>query len=216
VGAVSGKLLFMTRAGDKTDQIYTTGHLLTRSRAPVNRGYKQKDVGQLENLEMIFAANGAAPLYRREMLEDVSINDDFFCEDFFMYGEDHDLGWRAQLQGWKCAYAPKAIGYHVGFGSGAIRNFYIRSQFTRNRYLTLIRNDQLLDFVIDLPYILAYELIWQAYTLFHSPKRLPAHWIGILQAIGAIGKTYTARKEIQQRRRVERGYIRSFFVSKLW
>lgn len=216
VGMVSGKLLFMTADGEKTDRIYTTGHLLPRSRAPANRGYKQKDVGQFENLEMIFAANGAAPLYRREMLEDVSIDNEFFCKDFFMYGEDHDLGWRAQLQGWKCAYTPKAIGYHIGFGNGAIRNFYIQSQFTRNRYLTLVRNDQLTDFVIDLPFILAYELIWQAYTLLRTPKRILAHWIGILQAIGATRKTFRARKEIQQRRGVERRYIRSFFVSKLW
>lgn len=114
IGTISGKLFFMTTHGEKTDRIYTTGHLLTRSRAPANRGYKVRDVGQFENLEMIFAANGAAPLYRREMLEDISINDEFFCEDFFMYGEDHDLGWRAQLQGWKCAYTPKAIGYHIG------------------------------------------------------------------------------------------------------
>ncbi len=115
IGSVMGKLLFMKSSGEKTDTIYSTGHLLTKSRSPTNRGYKRKDIGQFDKEEFIFAANGAAPLYSRVMLEDIAMDSDYLCEDFFIYGDDHDLGWRSQLRGWKCVYTPAAIGFHVGF-----------------------------------------------------------------------------------------------------
>src|SRR3712207_7146810 len=36
-------------------------------------------------------------LYRRTMIEDISIDGDFFDPDFFVYREDADVAWRAQL-----------------------------------------------------------------------------------------------------------------------
>jgi GT2 family glycosyltransferase len=216
VGSVSGKLLFMTENGIETDILYSTGHLLTKSRSPSNRGYKKRDTGQYDQPELIFAANGAAPLYRRVMLEDIALNGDFFCANFFMYGEDHDLGWRAQLRGWKCIYEPCAIGYHRGYGSGAITSFYIQCQFTRNRYLTLVRNDCFIDFIRDLPFIILYEIAWQIYTLFQNPKRIFAHWIGLLQALSSLPRMLYKRKQILENRTTDKNYIRSFFVSKFW
>ena len=59
------------------------------------------------------AACGAAALYRREMIDDVSEGDNFFDPDFFAYREDADVAWRAQLLGWRCLYVPGAVGYHV-------------------------------------------------------------------------------------------------------
>jgi hypothetical protein len=37
----------------------------------------------------------------------------FLDEDFFLYDEDTDLNFRAQLAGWKCVYVPTAVAYHV-------------------------------------------------------------------------------------------------------
>lgn len=216
IGSVAGKLLFMKPDGMKTNRIYSTGHVPTRSRAPINRGYKTPDEGYYERVEHIFAANGAAPLYRRAMLEDVAIDTHYFYEDFFIYMEDHDLGWQAQLRGWKCLYTPYAVGYHVGFGSGGIRLYHVQVQFTRNRYLTLLRNDNLADFLVDVPYILLYELIWQSFKLVHVPKRVLAHWHGICEVLQAFPATLRTRMYIQQRRTVSPRYIRSFFVSQLW
>ena len=216
IGSVTGKLLYMDENGREQKQIYTTGHLLTRSRSPSNRGYKRPDVGQYDNPELVFAANGAAPLYRREMLEDICLNGEYFCEDFFIYGEDHDLGWRAQLRGWECHYAPNAIGYHVGFGSGGIKNFRVQVQFTRNRYLTLVRNDQWSHLLRDIPFIFAYELIWQLSWLIRSPRRVLAHWLGAYQALYALFPHLKARRCIQASRITPVKSIRSYFVNQLW
>ena len=47
-----------------------------------------------------------------------------FDEDFFAYYEDVDISFRAQLAGWKVAYAPKAVAYHqIGATSSKIKGF---------------------------------------------------------------------------------------------
>ena len=56
------------------------------------------------------------------MLTDVGLLD----EAFFMYLEDVDLAFRAQLRGWACLYEPRARAYHRGGASarGALASFY--------------------------------------------------------------------------------------------
>jgi GT2 family glycosyltransferase len=75
---------------------------------PGNRGVWQRDTGQFESEENVFSANGGSAAYRRRMLEQIGLLD----EDFFYSFEDVDLAWRAQLAGWRCVYAPRAIVYH--------------------------------------------------------------------------------------------------------
>jgi len=48
------------------------------------------------------------------MLADTGLLD----EVFFMYLEDVDLAFRAQLRGWSCLYQPAARAYHIGSASG--------------------------------------------------------------------------------------------------
>ncbi|HET7207429.1 MAG TPA: glycosyltransferase family 2 protein [Terriglobales bacterium] len=115
IGAVSGKLL-RWQPGGQTEfsrVIDSTGIYFTRSLRHLDRGADEIDTGRYENLEYVFGATGAAALYRRKMVEDVSINGEFFDEQFFAYREDADLAWRAQLMGWKCVYTPKAVAWHV-------------------------------------------------------------------------------------------------------
>ncbi len=63
--------------------------------------------------EEVFFGSGCCIMCRRDMLEDVSIDNDYFDEDFFMYADDTDLGWRARLRGWKTIYSPLARTYHA-------------------------------------------------------------------------------------------------------
>jgi GT2 family glycosyltransferase len=65
---------------------------------------------------------GGAAAYRRAMLADVGL----FDEVFFMYLEDVDLAFRAQLRGWGCTYQPLARAFHLGSasGGGTLASFY--------------------------------------------------------------------------------------------
>ena len=77
-----------------------------------DRGTGEPVRDQFNRLQYVFGASGAAALYRRPMLEEVSLGGEYFDEDFFTYREDADLAWRAQLLGWKALYVPHAVASH--------------------------------------------------------------------------------------------------------
>jgi GT2 family glycosyltransferase len=114
-GAVCGKLLRWRpgEADERTQIIDSTGIYFLRNLRHLDRGSDQIDRGQYERMEYVIGATGAAALYRRKMVEDVSVDGEFFDEDFFAYREDADVAWRAQLLGWRCLYTPQAVAWHV-------------------------------------------------------------------------------------------------------
>ena len=143
IGIISGKL-YKQINGNKSRLIDSTGimmeHCFMRP-----RGEFEEDKGQYDSPEnfMVFGACGAAPFYRRVMLEDIKCFKEFFDEDFINYVEDVDLSWRAQIRGWKCIYNPKAIAYHER-GATRRNNHRIQNEYLiygfRNRYCSMIKN----------------------------------------------------------------------------
>lgn len=113
IGTVCGKLLRWGARGELTNTIDSTGIYFLRNLRHLDRGNGQVDRGQYEVPEYVFGATGAAALYRRAMVEDISLGGEFFDDDFFAYREDADVAWRAQLMGWSCLYTPQAVAWHV-------------------------------------------------------------------------------------------------------
>lgn len=115
VGSVCGKLLrWHPHANpERTQIIDSTGIYFLRNLRHLDRGAGELDRGQYHQPEYVFGATAAAALYRRKMIEDISVDGQFFDEDFFAYREDADVAWRAQLLGWRCLYTPRAVGWHV-------------------------------------------------------------------------------------------------------
>src|SRR5581483_5775334 len=112
-GSVCGKLLRWDPGAPvpMTKTIDSTGIYFTRSLRHLDRGADEIDHGQFNRAEYVFGATGAAALYSRYMVEDVSVDGEFFDEQFFVYREDADLAWRAQLMGWQCLYVPDAVAW---------------------------------------------------------------------------------------------------------
>lgn len=115
LGTLCGKLLRLGADGAPVvpPRIDSTGIVFTRSFRHLDRGSEEPDDGRYAVEEPVFGATAAAAMYRRAMIEDVSVEGEFFDEAFFAYREDADLAWRAQLLGWDCLYVPSALGYHV-------------------------------------------------------------------------------------------------------
>lgn len=110
VGMFSLKMMFFYEPG----LINSTGTLVYKDGSAMNRGMKQKDENQFEEIEEIFGPCAGAALYKKEMLEDIKLGEDeYFDNDFFIYLEDADLSLRAQLRKWKSLYIPNSIIYHV-------------------------------------------------------------------------------------------------------
>ena len=114
-GAICGKLLrWDPVAGDhKTNIIDSTGIYFTRNMRHLDRGAEEADGGQYNRPQYVFGASGAAAMFRREFIEAVSVEGQFFDEEFFAFREDGDLAWRAQVMGWKTLYEPQAVAWHV-------------------------------------------------------------------------------------------------------
>ena len=110
------------RLFDRRDVLHSAGDGYGVDGIPFNRGVWQRDEGQFDAPGWIFGGCGGAVAYRRTMLDQVGL----FDESFFMYCEDVDLNWRAQLAGWRCWYTPQAVVYHKlsATGGGPIASFY--------------------------------------------------------------------------------------------
>ena len=117
-GSVASKMLLF----DRRDHIHTTGAYFTVDGRAGNRGVWERDEGQYDREEHVFSACGGAAVYRRAMLDQIGLLDDAF----FFSGEDVDLGWRAQLAGWRCLYTPAAVVYHhlAATGGGVTASYY--------------------------------------------------------------------------------------------
>jgi len=110
------------RLFDRRDLLHSAGDGYGADGIPFNRGVWQRDEGQFDEPGWVFGGCGGAVAYRRAMLDDVGL----FDESFFMYCEDVDLNWRAQLAGWPCWYTPQAVVYHKlsATGGGPLASFY--------------------------------------------------------------------------------------------
>ena len=103
------------------------------------------------------------------MLDDIGL----FDEDFFAYGDDTDMGWRAQLAGWKCIYNPKAIVYHLHSASSSAYSPLKAFLVERNRLWVAIKC-----------YPIALLMVSQLHTL----KRYLYQAYGALFGKGAAGR----------------------------
>jgi len=117
-GMVASKMLLF----DRRDVFHTAGDFYRLDGVPGNRGVWEKDRGQYDEETYVFGACGGSAAYRRALLDDVGMLD----EAFFYSCEDVDLAWRAQLAGWRCVYAPRAVVYHKlsATGGGSTASFY--------------------------------------------------------------------------------------------
>jgi GT2 family glycosyltransferase len=118
-GMTAGKLLLF----DRRDILHSAGDSYRLDGIPLNRGVWQVDGPPFDQPAWVFGACGGAAAYRRAMLEEIGL----FDEELFMYCEDVDLNWRAQLAGYRCLYVPGAVVYHrlSATGGGPLASFYV-------------------------------------------------------------------------------------------
>jgi GT2 family glycosyltransferase len=174
-GMAAGRL-YLGAKGQIPRKFDSTGLFLDKKRRQFIRGFDTEDVGQYNQIEEVFGVDGAAPLYRREMLDDIRILGEYFDEAFHSHKEDVDLSWRARIYGWRCIYTPYAIAYHCRtFQPGIMRRVIhpeVKLHAVKNRYLLLLKNESRLGwrrdgfqiFLYDLK-IFIYILLFERYSL---------------------------------------------------
>lgn len=212
IGTVCGKLLrwHPEEQPEFTQVIDSTGIYFTPDLRHLDRGAGELDRGQYGNTEFVFGATGAAALYSRSMIDDVSVDGQFFDEDFFSYREDADLAWRAQLMGWKCLYVPQALGWHVRRVTPERRRqlpLAINFHSIKNRFLMRAKNiaGPLYRHVWFRTTVRDIQVI--GYCVLVKPKLL-----GSLHAVWKLrGEIREKRRTIQSRRRVSDPELAQWF-----
>jgi GT2 family glycosyltransferase len=193
VALASGKLL---RPDGLT--IDSAGIVMKRHRRPRDRGSGTPDCGQYDQSERIFGVSGAAMLIRCDAAADLAVDGQVFDEDFFMYFEDTDLCWRANLLGWSVLYVPRARALH---GRRWRRNTrmqvprQVRRHSFKNHYLQIIKNERLGDLVRNLPVLLWWEFMRLGFALVRDPGVLPAYF----SALRLAPRAWLKRRLIQER-----------------
>lgn len=212
IGTVCGKLLSMRATFDlhETPLVDSTGIYFTPTMRHLDRGSQEVDNGHYLNFEYVFGATAAAALYRREMIDDISMDGEFFDNDFFVYREDADVAWRAQLLGWKCLYTPYARGYHVRTvlpGNRRALPSEINMHSVKNRFLMRAKNMTGDLYRRNWGPITARDLTVLGACLLHEWTSLRAFWL-----VGKSWKSLLAKRRwIMERRKVDDDYIASWF-----
>lgn len=211
-GSVCGKLLTISPSFDLPDKqlVDSTGIYFTPMLRHLDRGSQEVDNGHYLKFEYVFGATAAAALYRRQMIDDIAIDNEFFDPDFFVYREDADVAWRAQLMGWRCIYTPMARGYHVRAvlpGNRSALPPVINMHSVKNRFLMRIKN-----MTPDL-----YRRNWWSITsrdLMVLGACLVKEWSSLkafAYVLGNYKRVWSKRQEIMRRRRAKDDYMASWF-----
>jgi GT2 family glycosyltransferase len=212
IGAVCGKLLTMSQHFEIPARpvVDSTGIYFNPMLRHLDRGSQEVDNGHYLQYEYVFGATAAAALYRRAMIDDVSIDGEFFDSDFFAYREDADVAWRAQLMGWKCLYVPFARGYHVRKalpGNRRALPAVINMHSVKNRFLMRIKNISGNLYRRNWFSITARDALVLASCLLWEHTSLKAFWY----LARNLGRAMDKRRQIQARKRVDDSYMAAWF-----
>jgi GT2 family glycosyltransferase len=201
-GSVASRMLLF----DRRNIFHAAGDLFRVDGTPGNRGVWEADRGQYAE-GPVFSANGGSAAYRRAMLDDVGLLD----ESFYFSLEDVDLGWRAQLRGWACIYAPRAVVYHKLSASGG---GLTHSYYNGRNFIFVIAKDlpgplwrRYWPRILRAQAQISLEAL-RAWRGREARARLRGQLAGLLGLPGQLGR----RRAVQAGRRVSIEYIESILT----
>jgi GT2 family glycosyltransferase len=202
-GLVASKMLLF----DDRRRFHTAGDLYRVDGRLVNRGVWEEDRGQYDQEEYVFSACGGSSAYRRRLLNEIGLLDN----DFFFSCEDMDLAWRAQLAGYRCVYAPKAVVYHrlAATGGGVTASYYDG----RNTLWILIKDYPAALWRKHALKILRAQwgLAWEALRAWRGAAAR-ARLRGMAASLSGVPKMLRKRRRIQAHRRVSIAYLESILT----
>jgi GT2 family glycosyltransferase len=190
VGMLQSHILFQ----DTPDRINSTGILLKARGAGCDRdcGIFESELPADRERE-IFCPTAGAAAYRRSMLDEIAGTGGPFDPTLFVYYSDLDLGWRAQLAGWRARYVREARSWHAFHGS--TRRWdrkRLLFDFTTNRAVTLTKNASVPLLLGGFVTVGMLELAWRA-----GPR-------GLWRLMQAVSHALSERKRVSALVKVSR------------
>jgi GT2 family glycosyltransferase len=153
--------------------------------------------------------SGAAVLFKAEALKKVGL----FDEEFWMYNEDQDLGWRIWLAGYKCVLAFDAVVYHKYEFSRSIKQYYF---LDRNRIIAILKNYRLRTLILIAPayLIMEFGLVFFSYKngWFYEKIKVFNYFMNMANW----QKIMAEREKVQNLRTVSDRKIIKMFSGRIW
>jgi GT2 family glycosyltransferase len=116
LGGVQPRILQLEQGGGRdvgTARLYSAGQALSRDGRAFELGAGEVQSDQHLQAREVFGVCGAACLLRRQLFSDLGGYD----ERYFSFYEDVDLNLRARIAGWRFAFVPEAVVWHLGNAS---------------------------------------------------------------------------------------------------
>ena len=190
---------------DKTT-VDSAGQVPSRALYPREIGFGkplwQVDVQEKE----VFSVCGAATVFHQKALEQLAMDGEYYDEDFFIFWEDFDIGWRAHHLCLKTLLYPPAIVYHFRsatlernfisrFSLALARSSIVKFHLVKNRYLTLIKNFRFSQHFKFIPFMVFKDIIWVTLLTISSPKII----IKLMRSGKNFSRAFARRKIIMTR-----------------
>ena len=157
----------------RQDQVDTLGLevRLTGQVVDVNAG--NQDMVAPEGLTSVFGVSGCLPMYRRQAVEESSLDGQLFDPSYVVYKEDVDLAFRLDAGGWSSVIVPWAHAYHKrtfrpSWSLGRASRFTQYYSY-RNHLWNLISHVSTRELLLRSWAVVPYELAKLAYMLLRDP-----------------------------------------------
>ncbi|MCK5211208.1 glycosyltransferase family 2 protein [Candidatus Parcubacteria bacterium] len=149
IGIVQARVMLYQNK-EKINSLGNTSHFLGFG---YSLGYKEKFEIRNSKFEIknIHYPSGVAILFTHEFVERIGI----FDEEYWMYNEDQEIGWRAWLAGYRCVLAPKAVIYHKYEFTKSIKQYY---WMDRNRIISMLICYKIATLLLIFPAFVIMEL----------------------------------------------------------
>ncbi len=198
-GSAASKILW----DNARDRIYAAGDFFCTEGFGGNIGSGMTDGPAFADRAWVFSASACASLLRRRVLDEIGLLD----ERFFIFYEDIDLGFRAQLAGWRCIYVPHAVVYHTGTGTVGVFSKRRRFLLSRNELWVLAKNVPGRIFRTNLKSILRHQLKTSVQAL--DEGRAATLLRARIAALTALPWLLKSRRQITANRRTSTDHIAS-------
>nr|WP_295785568.1 glycosyltransferase family 2 protein [Rhodoferax sp.] len=162
---------------------------------PWRQGHGYSNGTQHDREREIFAPCAAAALYRLDALQSVGLLD----EDFFLYVEDVDLGFRLRLAGYRALYVPQAGIQHVGSAFVGRNSDFQVYHGHRNLVWVFVKNMPGILFWLFLPLHIALNLVTLAWFSLRGKGQVVLR--AKHDAVRGIPRYWAKRKSVQGQRK---------------
>ncbi len=198
-GVIQCKLLL---ASDHTKLDYVGEYLGTNGFLVQECKAGDKDQGQFETVKQILAAKSAGMFIRKDTFDKAG----GFDNDYFIYVEETDLGWRSWLVGYQAIYLPTSIVYHH-FGTSTVilgldkASSLAKYHGPKNYITTLIKNFGTKNLFTIVP---VHIFLWFGLAFYRLISGKPSDFLliirGIIWPFTHLNQVLTKRKAIQSKR----------------